>query len=67
MSKLAWGYYITGNSMIYAARGVLLTYEHEVELVGWGGMHAFKMLVGKPLARFHLKDRREGRITLRYI
>lgn len=22
--------------MIYAARGVLLTYEHEVELVGWG-------------------------------
>jgi len=25
------------------------------------------MLVGKPLARVHLKDRREGKITLRHI
>jgi hypothetical protein len=32
-----------------------------------GGMHAFKMLVGKPLARVHLKDRREGGITLRHM
>jgi len=31
VSKLAWGYYRTGNYMIYAAQGVLLTYEHEVE------------------------------------
>jgi hypothetical protein len=30
-------------------------------------MHAFKMLVGKPLARVHLKDRREGGITLRHM
>jgi hypothetical protein len=30
-------------------------------------MHAFKMVVGKPLARFHLKDRREGGITLRHM
>jgi hypothetical protein len=32
-----------------------------------GGMHAFKMLVGKTLVRIHLKDRMEGRITLRHI
>jgi hypothetical protein len=30
-------------------------------------MHAFKMVVGKPFARVHLKDRREGGITLRHM
>ena len=30
-------------------------------------MNEFKMLVGKPLARVHLKDRRQRGITLRHI